>query len=93
MPTATAYQLLSRGVHRADYLVQGFPVLIAVDSNGNCLRRVKMAPDVHEGVARAFLTGLLDHHDPLRPPLRLVKSPLRFPRRSWYIPHFGRQSR
>lgn len=91
--TNTAAVLLARGVHEAEYLVDGHPVLLAIDSQGNCVRRVKMAPDVHEGVARAYLNGLLDHYDPVRPPLRLVKSPLCFPRRSWYIPRLGRQSR
>jgi hypothetical protein len=84
--TPAAVALLPRGVRRADYLIEGYPVLHAIDSGGNCLRRVKMSPAVDEGCARAFLTGLLDHYDPVRPPLRLLPSGPPLPPRSWYLP-------
>lgn len=55
--------LLPRGVQYAHYLVDGYRVLHAIDSRGNCLRRVKLTPDVDEELARAWLDGLLEHYD------------------------------
>lgn len=89
MASVAAKRLLGRGVWWADYLVRGRPVLLAITSTGECIRRVRMDEDVNEGVARAFLSGLLDHYDPLRPPLRLV--PLSPPlRRRFYLPPLRR---
>lgn len=71
-----AVPLLPRGVHLAHYLVDGWPVLHAIDSNGNCLRRVKLTDEVDEGLARAWLEGLLEHYDSparRRAHLRLVR--------------------
>ncbi len=70
--TATARSLLPRGVWSADYLVAGCPVLHAIDSRGNCVRRVRLAEGVDESAAREWLAGLLDHYDPV-PVLRLVR--------------------
>ena len=71
--SSSAYKLLPRGVHPADHLVGDCPVLLAIDSRGNCLRRVRLAPDIDEEVAREWLAGLIDHYDPLprRPQLEV----------------------
>jgi hypothetical protein len=76
-----AVKLLPRGVHHADYLIDGCPVLLAIDSRGNCVKRGKLLPDTDEECARAWLEGLLDHYDPLprRPALTLHRTP-RIPR-------------
>lgn len=77
--TAAAH-LLPRGVHLADYLIDGWPVLQAITSDGNCLRRVKLTDEVDEGVAREWLDGLLEHYDNperRRAHLRLVRPRLR----------------
>ena len=92
--SALAGRLKGRGVWWAEYLVSGCPVLLAIDSHGDCIRRVRMREDVDEGLARAFLTGLLDHTDPVpppRPPLRLVK-PSSPPPSGWrfYLPPLRR---
>src|SRR5881628_3496958 len=69
--------LWGRGVHLAQYRVDGDPVLVAVTAAGDLLKRVRLSSEVDEGCARAFLQGLLDHYDPEeetpgRPALRLV---------------------
>jgi len=76
MPPTAANQLLPRGVHHADYLVRGFAVLIAVDSQGNCLRRVPITSSRDEETARAWLEGVIEHYDPAPklPVLTLVPS-------------------
>lgn len=86
--TQAATKLLDRGVCYADYLIYGDRALLAIDSRGNCIRRIRLSPSVDEGCARAWLEGLLDHYDPLprAPELRIVprdltSHPLRF-----YIP-------
>lgn len=56
--------LLPRGVHRAEYLVRGFVVLVAIDSQGNCLRRVPITSTRDEETASAWLEGVLEHYDP-----------------------------
>lgn len=89
---SAAVRLLPRGVWAAEYLIDGCPALHAIDSKGNCLRRVKLAVDTDEGVARAFLFGLLDHYDPVTPRLRLLPSSPPLPARQWYLPR-GRISR
>lgn len=75
MSGSTAPKLLPRGVWFADYLVTGRPVLHAIDSHGNCIRRVRLSEDASESIARAWLEGLLEHYDalPSPPHLRLVK--------------------
>lgn len=79
-----ALKLLPRGVHTADYLIDGHPALIAIDSHGNCIRRVKIVPSVDEECAHEWLEGLLDHYDPLpRRPVLLIVPPSP---RKWYLP-------
>jgi hypothetical protein len=68
MTSAAAGQLLGRGVWWADYLIRGRPVLLAITSAGECLRRVRLARDEDEDLAREWLDGLLEHYDP--PPSR-----------------------
>ena len=94
--TAAAVRLLDRGVWPAEYLIDGFPVLHAIDSKGNCLRRVRLADGVDEDAAHEWLAGLLEHYDP-RPALRLVK-PDRPPPGTlsagvYLAVHVGRQAR
>ena len=55
--------LFARGVHVAPYTLKGAPVLLAIDSRGDCIRRVRITSDTHDGVAREWLLGLLDHYD------------------------------
>lgn len=90
MASAVAGKLRDRGVHWADYLLRGRPVLLAIDSRGELVKRVRLAEETDEGCARAFLCGLLDHYDPLPPPrpaLRLVsESRVTPPRRRLYLP-------
>lgn len=83
-----APQMLGRGIHTAKYLLDGHRALMAIDSAGNCIKRVKLAPEVHEGLARAFLEGLLDHYDPVpvRPKLLLLPSSPPLLARKWYLP-------
>ncbi len=69
--------ILPRGVWLADYLVKGQRALLAVDSRGALLKLYPLAPDADEDCARAWLEGLLDHYDPLRPALRLMRGPTR----------------
>lgn len=69
MGIATAPKLLDRGVWWADYLSRGRPVLLAIDSRGECLRRVRLDRDEDEEIAREWLDGLIEHYDP---PRRLV---------------------
>lgn len=54
-------------------------MLLAIDSRGNCIKRVRLSPDGDESLAREWLDGLLEHYDPLprRPQLRLVRSNMR----------------
>lgn len=72
MGTATALKLKERGVHWADYLNRGRPVLLAIDSRGECIRRVRLERDEDEEIAREWLDGLLEHYDPPRPRLVLL---------------------
>lgn len=69
MSTAAVLTVAKRGVSFASYRIGGDPVLHAIDSQGNLLRRVRLRADVDETIARAFLEGLLEHDDPLDPPL------------------------
>jgi len=64
--------LLERGVWKAAYLLDGCEVLHAIDRRGNCVRRVKLYPEIDERIARAWLSGFLERVDPT-PRLRLVK--------------------
>lgn len=67
--------MLERGVYRAPYLVEGYGVLIAVDSHGVARKHIKLMGDVSEETATTWLRGWLDQKDPLpqRPQLALVK--------------------
>lgn len=88
MESAAAVRLLDRGVWYAGYLVEGDSVLLAIDSHGNCLRRVRLSVGVDESCARAWLEGLIEHHDPAPrvPELHIVpRGPLRSAAR-FYIP-------
>ena len=71
---STARALLPRGVHRAPYLLNGSPVLHAIDRHGNCVRRVRLAGR-DERVVHAWLSGYIEHVDPA-PQLRLIKPTL-----------------
>jgi hypothetical protein len=53
-----------RGVRLADYCVRGRPVLIAIDSAGNCVRRVRVMPNMDEEIVREWLWGYLERVDP-----------------------------
>lgn len=74
MRNAAAAKLLGRGVWVADYLLDGRPVLLAVDSRGELRKRVRLASDADEEFAREWLEGLLEHYDPpvMVPRLTLV---------------------
>ena len=72
MARATATKLLDRGVWEAEYLLAGRPVLLAITSRGECLKRVRLAVDDDEEIARAWLEGLLEHYDPPRATLSLM---------------------
>lgn len=69
---ATAEQRLARGVWKAPYRFEGVEVLIAVDSQGNVRKHVKLAAGVDVIRATAWLQQLLDRIDPPRPKLQLV---------------------
>lgn len=56
--------LLPRGVSYADYLIRNCRVLQAIDRHGNCVKRVKLEPDVDEEVVWVWLEGLLERLDP-----------------------------
>lgn len=56
-----------RGVHVAPCRVGGDRLLLAIDSRGELVRKVRLRPGVDEGIARAFLEGLLAHDDPEEP--------------------------
>lgn len=64
MTSVAAVRLLDRGVHFADYLLRGRPVLLAIDSRGECLKRVRLVRDEDEDMAREWLEGLIEHYDP-----------------------------
>jgi hypothetical protein len=70
-----AVSLLARGVEKAAYLLDGCEVLLAIDRGGNCVRRVRLTPDVDEDIARAWLEGYLERVDPepVRPQLVLIR--------------------
>lgn len=69
---ATKSETLERGVYEADYLVQGHRVLVAIDSQGNARKHVKLTAGVSYARAKAWLEQLLDRIDPV-PALRLVR--------------------
>ena len=71
--SAAARRLLGRGVWWADYLRDGRPVLLAIDSRGECIKRVRLVRDEDEELAREWLDGLLEHYDPPRR-LELVRT-------------------
>lgn len=72
--TATQQQSSSatRGVWRAPYLQDGYPVIIAVDSRGRNVGTIVMIRGLSPSRVRRMLTELLDAVDP-RFQLRLVK--------------------
>jgi hypothetical protein len=84
MASAAAGQLLGRGVWWADYLINGRPVLLAIASTGELIRRVRLARDEDEEVAREWLEGLIEHYDPPRRIALVRPSPA--PRRKFYLP-------
>ncbi len=65
-------KLKPRGVWEGDFLLDGCPVLQAIDKAGNCVRQVRLRDGIDERVARAWLEGYLERVDPV-PQLRLVK--------------------
>ena len=63
---------LPRGVYRAPYSIDGFPVLYAVTSQGERLKKIiVLRAGVSEERAVAWFEELLDRVDPPRPALRL----------------------
>lgn len=74
MASAVVVGLRGRGVHWAEYLIRGRPVLLAIDSRGELVKRVRLARDEDEEFAREWLAGLIEHYDPPRR-LQLVKPP------------------
>jgi len=72
MLPAASDAMLDRGVYLAPYLVQGFEVLIAVDSRGVARKHVKLRRGVSEPRATAWLRAFLDRVDPV-PRLQLVR--------------------
>lgn len=84
MGTAAAPKLRDRGVWWADYLSRGRPVLLAIDSRGELVKRVRLERDEDEDIAREWLDGLLEHYDP---PRRLALVPPSRKRRfKMYLP-------
>ena len=41
-PAMPFWEPPARGVYEAPYLVKGCPALLAIDSQGNCVRRVRL---------------------------------------------------
>lgn len=66
-----------RGIWRAPYLQDGYPVIFATDSTGRRISEVVMVRGMSPSRVRRMLTELLDAADPKIPALRLVtpKSP------------------
>jgi len=62
----------SRGIFRAQYVIDGYPVIVAVDSNGAKVAEVVMRRGMQPSVVRALLTQLLNEADPKLPRLTLV---------------------
>jgi hypothetical protein len=58
--------LLPRGVAYAEYLIDGCHVLQAIDRYGNCIKRVRVKPDVDPEVIWTWLEGYLENRDPER---------------------------
>jgi hypothetical protein len=72
---ATAGDTLARGVVKALWRKDGYEVLLAITSRGDCLRSVVLRPGVNEARAVRWLEQLLERCDPKeppRPPLYLV---------------------
>lgn len=61
-----------RGVWRAPYERNGWPVAIAVTSRRQCVGEVVLAPGVNRLAARRFLEQLLEQCDDAKPQLSLV---------------------
>jgi hypothetical protein len=57
--------LLARGIWKAPYLVDGFEVLVAIDSRSAARKHLKLRPGVSEERAAAWLEQLLDRIDPV----------------------------
>ena len=76
MESTAALAPLPRGIYRAPYLIDGCPVLLAVTSRGERLKRVVvLRAGVSESRATEWLETVLDRLDPPRPALRLVSAP------------------
>lgn len=63
-----------RGIWRAPYQRDGYPVIIAVDSRGRRVAEVVLCRGVTPSRVKRFLTEVLDSADP-RVRLKLVTSP------------------
>lgn len=85
MSVAIAGKLLGRGVWFADYLIRGRPVLLAIDSRGECVKRVRLVRDEDEEIARDWLDGLIEHYDPPRR-LELLRTEPAALKRPLYLP-------
>lgn len=70
-PERVNAEQLERGVWEAPYRKDGCIVLVAVDSQGNERKRVKLLPGIAYGRAKAWLEELLDRVDPVPPPRKL----------------------
>ena len=66
-------EVLPRGVYEATYRVEGYEVLVAIDSAGNARKHVKLKPGVSYARAKAWLEDVLDRIDPPRE-LRLLNA-------------------
>lgn len=65
-----------RGVLRARWTIDGYPVLYALKANGDRLKKIVVLREgVSEERAYRWLNELLDRLDPPRPQLHLVKPP------------------
>lgn len=62
-----------RGIWRAPYLQDGYPVIIATDSTGRRIGEVVMVRGLSPSRVRRMLTDILDAADPKIPALRLMK--------------------
>lgn len=71
--TATAGEQRERGIWWNAFPIDGYRVLVAVDSRGNERKRVVLRPGVDPVAAARWLEDVLDRLDPVPKPLQLVR--------------------
>lgn len=72
-PNAQQEERPIRGIWRAPYLQDGYPVIVATDSTGRRVGEIVMVRGLSPSRVRRMLTEILDSADPKIPALRLVK--------------------